>query len=281
MMFLPFLFWVLIFCFVCFVFYLLLVFLMKHTIESFKSPQLPFHLQTWIINLDKNKDRLNQSMANYTASDLSIVPIQRYSAIVGKNLNPEDYLSEYALNEFQETNTRKYRTRHYQLTQGGIGCFLSHMNLYKQLLQDKTMDYYLILEDDIKIDKHAYAKIKALLQNPPDNWDMILVGYNRIFNSLPSMDETSLCFEVKSFWGTCGYLINQQGAQKLVNAYTTMDCQIDSFMSWLAIKHKLTIFTLNPPIVVPDSFYTDIQINLFPVNQIDAFMYHDVYLGNK
>jgi len=235
-----------------------------------------FNIHSWVINLDKNKDRLNQTMAYYNSSDLSTLPIKRYSAIVGAKLNPEDWLSEYALKEFYETEKRRYRTRHYQLSKGAIGCFLSHLNLMKQLIADNKYNTYLILEDDIRINKFAYSKIAEIMNNPPQDWDMILLGYSKIFNyKMESKDYV----EVKSFWGLNGYLINRKGANKIVDQYKMMDCQIDSFMSWLAIKNKLNIYALVQPIVFPDSFYTDIQINIFPVNQIDAFTYQDVYLG--
>lgn len=233
-------------------------------------------IHSWIINLDKNKDRLNQSMAYYNASDLSIIPIKRYSAVVGANLAPEDYLSDFALTEFYETKKRGYRKRHYQLTKGGIGCFLSHINLMKQLVKDNKNDIYLILEDDLKIEDSAYTQISKVLANPPNDWDMILLGYNEVFNY---KIETDLHAKVKSFWGTCGYLINKKGARKFLDNYKNIDCQIDSFMSWLAIKNKLNIYAVMNPVIVPDSYYTDIQINIFPTNQIDAFTYRDVYLG--
>jgi hypothetical protein len=233
-------------------------------------------IHSWIINLDKNKDRLNQSMGYYNSSDLSVVPINRYSAVVGVNLEPEDYLSEIALSEFYETKKRGYRTRHYHLTKGGIGCYLSHLNLFKQLVADNKSDIYLILEDDIKIDKLAYAKISKLLANPPDDWDMFLLGYSKIFKY---KRETKDYSKVKSFWGLNGYLINKKGAQKFLDNHTIIDCQIDSFMSWMAIKNKLNIFALNEPIIIPDSYYTDIQINIFPTSKVDSFMYRDVYLG--
>ena len=34
---------------------------------------------------------------------------------------------------------------------GVIGCALSHYNLWKQLLDDKKNDYYLIMEDDFSL----------------------------------------------------------------------------------------------------------------------------------
>jgi len=215
-------------------------------------------------------------MGYYNASDFSILPIKRYSAIVGANLEPEDWLSEYALKEFYETKRRGYRTRHYQLTKGGIGCFISHMNLFKNLVKDPKNEIYLILEDDIKINKSAYMKIQKILENPPKDWDIILLGFNKIFNY---QSETKDYSKVKSFWGTCGYIINKKGAQQFLNEYKTIDAQIDSFMSWMAIKNKLNIYALNNPIIFPDSFYTDIQINIFPLNKVDAFRYRDIYLG--
>jgi GR25 family glycosyltransferase involved in LPS biosynthesis len=238
----------------------------------------PYRINAWIINLDKNVDRLNQSMATYNASDLpNAISIKRYRAVVGIDLEPSDWLSETALKEFQQVEKYKYRTKHYQLTKGAIGCYLSHSNLFKQLLSDSTCDMYLIFEDDIIIDKRALTKINDILKEVPNNWDMILLGYARVFNYTVVSPKIA---KVKSFWGLNGYLISKQGARTFLENHKMIECQIDNYMSWLAIQNKMNIYATTTPIVLPDSSYTDIQINLFPKNKIDAFTFRDTYLGD-
>ena len=46
---------------------------------------------------------------------------------------------------------------------GAIGCALSHYNLWKQLVEDSTNEYYLIIEDDLSLFSHfkeTYDKIE-------------------------------------------------------------------------------------------------------------------------
>jgi GR25 family glycosyltransferase involved in LPS biosynthesis len=256
--------------------------------ETFDNNNFP-KIQSWIINLDKNKDRLNQSMAYYNSSDLSTIPIKRYSAIVGANLEPENLLSQIANEELYQTLNRGYRTRHYQLTKGGIGCYLSHMNLYKQLIDDPVHDVYLILEDDIKINYDTKKTIDNILTNFSEGWDFMLLGYLQLFNykiESPSQLQntinkvtTAKYAKVKSFWGMHAYLINKRGAAKFLKEHSIIECQIDSFISWLAIKNKINIYSITTPVIFPDSFYTDIQMNIFPKDMVDAFTYRDVYLG--
>jgi GR25 family glycosyltransferase involved in LPS biosynthesis len=254
---------------------------LKEHFFSFKKEDdtpFPYKINAWIINLDKNVDRLNQSMTNYNDSDLpTAIPIQRFSAIVGKELEPSDWLSETALTEFKQVEKYKYRTKHYQLTKGGIGCYLSHLTLFKQLLDDNSCDMYLMLEDDIKIDRRALKRIGEALNEIPDDWDMLLIGYARVFNYNVISPKIA---KIKSFWGTCGYIINKKGVRTFLENHQKVECQIDSYMAWLAIKNKLNVYATTTPVVLPDSFYTDIQINIFPKNKTDAFTFRDTYLGD-
>jgi GR25 family glycosyltransferase involved in LPS biosynthesis len=246
--------------------------------ESFDNITTP-RIHSYIINLDKNKERLNNSMYFYNSSDFSKIPITRYSAVVGANLNPAQYLSEDALVEFNETARRGYRTKHYQLTAGAIGCYLSHVNLFKQLVADENNDYYLIFEDDIKVDAKGYSLLQKTLSSPPNNWDMILLGFSKIhqYAGNPSNGYT----KVKSFWGMNGYLINKSGAQTFLNYSTPIDAQIDNFISYLAIKGLFNVYAIIPPVIFPSSDnLSDIQINIFPVNLTDAFTYREVFLGS-
>ena len=58
-------------------------------------------------------------------------------AVDGKELKPTDEIKELF-----DGNCFFYR-------RAVIGCAFSHMNLWKQLIEDETTDYYIIIEDDV------------------------------------------------------------------------------------------------------------------------------------
>jgi len=101
--------------------------------------------RTFCINLDKDSHRYENLQRSYYASDMKHIMLERYSAILGATVNIEQWLSPSAINEFYVVKKNGYRTHHYQLTTGAVGCFLSHYYLAKQLLDDYSVDTYLIL----------------------------------------------------------------------------------------------------------------------------------------
>ena len=107
-----------------------------------------FQPKLFIINMDKDKDRFRKIMKFYNNSDVSTLPLNRYSAIVGKNVPIDKWLTSDSINELRLIEKNGYRTHHHSLTRGGIGCFLSHYYLAKTLLSEKDVSMYLIFEDD-------------------------------------------------------------------------------------------------------------------------------------
>ncbi|MDI9355271.1 MAG: glycosyltransferase family 25 protein [Cyanobium sp. MAG06] len=98
-----------------------------------------------LINLKKDVDRLM-----YMDQQLKSLGIEyeRLEAVNGK-----EYIENKLGNEYSEENSIKiYGNR---LKMGEVGCALSHKRCYEKLIleKDKNIKYYLILEDDITINK--------------------------------------------------------------------------------------------------------------------------------
>jgi GR25 family glycosyltransferase involved in LPS biosynthesis len=224
-----------------------------------------------VINMDRNKARLDAVKKRYDMSDMKL-PLERFSAIVGTSVNPADYITPSAIKELRETEENGYRTKHCQLTRGAIGCYLSHVELLKNI---KPGEIHLILEDDIIIVPNTMALVNETLYTAPRDWDMILLGYN----SLKGTSKINTFVKVKSFWGMCAYLINYKGAQKfLKETGKDFDCQIDSLMSWMASSEYLNIWALQNPIMITNGAYeTDIQ-NHVKIIGVESFMYRDKIL---
>lgn len=145
--------------------------ILNQTQEGFNDQ---LKLRLFVINMEKDKQRFQKLTKYYNNSDLTSLPINRYEAIVGKQVPPENWLSNDALTELQLIEKKGFRTHHHSITRGGLGCFLSHYNLAKQLIQDKSVDAYLIFEDDTAMLPTTYNKIIKSLQDSPKDWDILL-----------------------------------------------------------------------------------------------------------
>lgn len=228
-------------------------------------------LRLFVINMEKDKQRFQKLTKYYNNSDLTSLPINRYEAIVGKQVPPENWLSNDALTELQLIEKKGFRTHHHSVTRGGLGCFLSHYNLAKQLIQDKSVGAYLIFEDDTAMLPTTYNKIIKSLQDSPKDWDMLLfytiraVGHseNNTFNKL------------KSFWGMNCYILNKNGAKKFVDEVdkTKIDGQVDCYLSRMIQQHKMNIYSTKTHFVSSNSIDTNIQTLLKPQQNIDPYDY--------
>jgi len=172
-------------------------------------PTVCTHPHICIVNLERRLDRKQklQSILNTQ----HIYP-QWIKAVDGKQLTPTDEIKKLI-----EGNT-------YNNRRGVIGCALSHLNIWKQLVHDSQHDYYVVLEDDITIYNDAwYDKINAIQRGDEE---LIWLGYsmysavrktvNHIYD-VSSNDFSTAPFQSSNYiGGTFGYMIYKSGAQKLI-----------------------------------------------------------------
>ena len=101
-------------------------------------------LKTYVINLDRRSDRLNELK----------LPVvwERFSATDGKNL------TEYPANE-----------------QGWRGCYDSHLRLVNNL-KSQNFKYYLIFEDDVEVCDNFIENLQNTLNKLPNDWELLFLG---------------------------------------------------------------------------------------------------------
>ena len=112
---------------------------------------------------------------------------------------------------------------------GVIGCALSHYYLWRQLLEDNSTDYYLVLEDDVTLVDGFRNKIEAL------RWfmgksEVLFFGYHMYGRNRDATTSTYLsninlpqvaALDYNLYiGGTHCYSINKTGARKLVDYIT-------------------------------------------------------------
>lgn len=226
---------------------------------------------TYVINLDRNPERLQHITKSYEASDIREIQLKRFPAVLGKNVDIQEWLTPEAIEELTRTEKKGYRTHHYQLTRGAIGCFLSHYTLAKQLLSDKRNDYYIILEDDSVIDPRGFKTIQEAMVNVPENWDMVLFGFVRIINPVSNGN----FIQPSGFWGLHGYIINKKGAKTLVDeiANVRMDGQLDAYISRMIQQKKINVYAYKSPIIFQSSTVSTIQMGIRIRDEINPYDY--------
>ena len=157
-----------------------------------------------------------------------------------------------------------FRTKHYQLTKGGIGCYLSHVKIWENILKN-NYKYALIFEDDAKVPPNISKIIETELKFIPNDWDIVLLGY--ICNKCMKFENYNT---VERFMLTHCYLISYDCIVKIMKTETLFPItqQIDSLMSELS--SILNIYSVKDKKVKQFSSRTDIQAPLYDKNATDV-----------
>lgn len=123
-------------------------------------------LPTFVINLteEKNKRRHVEEVLKNSELDLNFV-----EAIYGKHLSKVEVEKVY-----DDKKCRDFFGR--SLTPGEIGCALSHIEAYNQIV-NRELDFALIIEDDVNINIPA-TNISRILTKLPKEFNVILLGHH-------------------------------------------------------------------------------------------------------
>jgi glycosyl transferase, family 25 len=129
------------------------------------------------------------------------------------------------------TPARARWNRGRELTPGEIGCFGSHVSLWRELVADPDLDGLVVMEDDLVIDWSFFGAIERFAQNCP-------LPYVRFYGKLPvqmtEVQETVGRRRIVTFqrpvYGTQAYWITRAGAQRFLSSIQDVVRPIDDEM---------------------------------------------------
>lgn len=176
-----------------------------------------------------------------------------------------DAIDGKALTSDQSAMVEKYIIPDTLKNPGQIGCFLSHVNLWK-LIKNKKLQYCLVMEDDIV--KKTAESFEDILEIPKlekiQGFDIIYIGhcYEKKAEDLQKVESNSMLTIYKSDNPLCthAYIISQAGVIKLLDYMESrrFDMPIDMVMSQ-AIKDKsITCYSVYPTLVDQDNIVPSI-----------------------
>jgi GR25 family glycosyltransferase involved in LPS biosynthesis len=123
------------------------------------------------------------------------------------------------------------------LSIGAVGCYLSHIQIWASLDRELAM----IFEDDTDPTLTS-GEVDAILTSLPSDWDILLLG---VFSEHHDRARGLSIQRIKRFYGMHAYIINRRCVPALLEIALPMRMQIDSWLSELAIKGSLRIYTIS------------------------------------
>jgi GR25 family glycosyltransferase involved in LPS biosynthesis len=227
-------------------------------------------MDVYLINLERNSDRLSYFVKQYMTSDLKYKQFNRIHAVDGKTLELESKVSTRAYAEILEIESAGYRTKHYQLTRGAVGCYLSHMKTYEQVANGSTQ-YAMIFEDDVIIDKNIFTKMNMLLGRIPHDWDIMLLSCHCIL-----CDGYKDYYDAEKFFFLHCYVIKKESAAKIFKYLSAkpIEQQVDSELSDMVSAGHIKVYCAKETLCKQNNkFKTEIQTPLKVIPGVNPYIF--------
>jgi GR25 family glycosyltransferase involved in LPS biosynthesis len=200
-------------------------------------------VKSFCINLDKRKDRWDRMV---TQPEIKRIPnLTRFSAVDGSTL---DIATDKRVSTLCRYNIANHTRRSHDLldSAGGVGCALSHITLWQNLIKSHE-NVFLVVEDDLVLNSGDWARVRRLYEenawlHDSNNWSIWSIGNLRCGAgpNQPYPDagkKENKWLECKEFVGFNSYFISRSGAQKLLQECFPIQHHIDWFTGFYAQTH--------------------------------------------
>ncbi|XP_073710249.1 procollagen galactosyltransferase 2 isoform X1 [Misgurnus anguillicaudatus] len=231
---------------------------------SFKPKDTMAFNQVYLINLKHRADRKDRMLRSLEVLGIDVTITD---AVDGKALNSSQLkaLGIEMLPGYKDPYSERV------LTKGEVGCFLSHFNIWKKVVELQQQQV-LVLEDDVRFQPDFKSRLSIIMEDVKQSgleWDLIYVGRKRLQIKHPEHwveGVKNLVSPDYSYW-TLGYALSLQGAQKLLDAKPLSKMlPVDEFLPVMFNKHpkkeymsyfklrNLRAFSVEPLLLFPTHY---------------------------
>ena len=226
----------------------------------------------FIVNLYKDIERLNNSYKQL--NKYNITNFERYPAVNGKDLNQKE------LNSYTTVLGKLIASK------SMIGCGISHINIWKKIVNEK-INTCLILEDDFILVDDFLNKYNRIINKAPEKYDMLFLTSTHAYYNFYNMRDINKHFYKPLFvCQTVGYIITLKGAQNILKNIDKVFYHIDIQISLQSLFTDLNIIAVKEPLIYQtfesshntnDRKYTLLIDNLL-INNHDVNYYYKISL---
>ena len=155
--------------------------------------------------------------------------------------------------EVFEATDGKEKFSEFGKMQGHIGCLDSHRRLINLAKKD-NIETLMVMEDDIEVDKEFNIKLEKIMNQLPEDWDLLYlggwnVGENKKYSELLDVAEKVLT--------THAFIVKNKFFDTIIDGFNVRDWKVDVLLSDVLIKGKC--FIANPTIAWQKEGFSDIE----------------------
>ena len=184
---------------------------------------------------------------------------------------------------YDEQKAKKLQRQGKALNLGEIACSLSHRLIYAEMVKNNWKKV-LILEDDVLPIAEILAELPAALDELPDNWELVYLGYLKHEKVTTPLKTKQFFYKILSALGlmawsykmvsnllpkpfsihlkkagfhdcTHAYAVTLQAAKKLLAAQTPVVYRADDLLSATIMKGELNAFVTDPKFFDQEIFH--------------------------
>lgn len=182
----------------------------------------------------------------------------RFPAVLGGGVNRKNY-------SFAEPGKRPFKV----LNNGEFGCYLSHLEIYKQI-KANGWKRTLILEDDAEFCPDFLMKFTEYWKHTPAEWDMLYLGqwnYDYQVNGGNTVGGKTFAlrepvkefrpgegvYNAKRCWLTHAYAVDINCIDKLIDGCKHLYSSVDNVLADVQEKENLKVIAYHPNLIKQDN----------------------------
>lgn len=202
-------------------------------------------IPAFCITLERRPDRWKKFQNQPGYSELNI---QKFNGVDGKTIDIRN--DDRVALSTKRNILLKTRRSHEELDSvGGVGCALSHIALWKWMIENQE-ELIVVFEDDAKLPKGVVLQINNHVKNSEtlknyNQWDMFVLGSTRqkfTVNGGHSPNPVGEnIIDIHQFYGMYAYVITRKCAEKFLQRVFPIHCHIDLWVCLYKQIHGLKI----------------------------------------
>ena len=230
--------------------------------KSYFSNKSRNNLKFYVISIEKSANLRRNNIINLSNiiktgfnKDVMI------SGIDGSKLSSHNIKMLKKLGIYRKDNFKKNLKNNKYLTDGEFGCFLSHLQIWEDMVEN-NIKHAVVFEDDAKIDQNFKDKLDIVYKNLPEDFTWISL-YNfphnfqkDIIKELDSYNDFLYKLNNPEIWGTTCYLISLKGAKILNNSILPIKNAIDEAIMAFCSENDGCYMTKASLVDLSDKFST-------------------------
>lgn len=242
---------------------------------QYRRSQTVLNFQVMVVNMPNRTTKFYQTVGHLSKSHhFPVQKIERMEGVVGKHLNLDAYFAEGKLDPAAYRSILSTRrVGGVYLTPGGLGCLLSHVQIWKHVTErNRPM---VVFEDDVYLSHGFDSYLDQILMDLPTDFGLFyfadLVQSKATRDAAFPLENKPTLNRIRGEqWGTYAYMISPKAAKLLYDHAFPMHYQADSYIMDVVFAHDIPVYRARTNLVGTDNVadrVSDVQLSNVVLNE--------------